>query len=116
VEDRTILAAVTVGPSAGGGFLLNPNATPYDGLLDLFFVRALGMLKIARYVPRILRGAPLEAPEVLQETIVGAAIERPTGEPFYYQLDGECIPEPETTLEIDVCPQRLPILVPGLQS
>ena len=43
VEDRTILAAVTVGPSVGGGFLLNPQATPYDGLLDLFFVRALGL-------------------------------------------------------------------------
>jgi diacylglycerol kinase family enzyme len=100
----------------GGGFLLNPHATPYDGLLDLFFVRSLGILKIARYIPRVLKGVPLDAPEILQEMIEGAVIERANGDPFFFQMDGECIPEPETSLEIDVCPRRLPILVPGLQA
>ncbi len=113
VEERTILAAVTVGPSVGGGFLLNPDATPFDGLLDLFFVKALGILKIARYIPRVLRGSGLDVPEVLQRTVTGAVIERSDGEPFFFEMDGECMPCPESRLEIDVCPGRLTVLGPS---
>jgi YegS/Rv2252/BmrU family lipid kinase len=113
IEERTILTAVTVGPSVGGGFLLNPDATPFDGLLDLFFVKALGILKIARYIPRVLRGSRLEVPEVLQRTITGAVIERSDGKPFSLEMDGECLPDPESSLEIDVCPGTLPVLVPA---
>ncbi|MGD2122125.1 MAG: diacylglycerol kinase family lipid kinase [Gemmatimonadota bacterium] len=113
VEERTILAALTVGPSVGGGFLLNPDASPYDGLLDLFFVRTLGILKIARCIPKVLRGSRLEVPEVLQKTVTEAVIERSDGEPFFFEMDGECMPEPEPSLEIDVCSSKLPVLVPG---
>jgi YegS/Rv2252/BmrU family lipid kinase len=116
VEERTILAALTVGPSVGGGFILNPDASPFDGFLDLFFVRALGIFKIARYITRVLRGSRLEVPEVLQRTITRAVIERSDGEPFFFELDGECMPEPEQSLEIDVCRGKLPVLVPGGQS
>ncbi len=112
-EERTILAALTVGPSVGGGFLLNPDATPFDGGLDLFFVKALGMMKIARYIPRVLRGARLDVPEVIQRTITGVVIERLDGEPFFFEMDGECIPDPESSLAIDVCPGMLPVLVSG---
>ena len=38
IEDRVHLAAITVGPSAGGGFLLCPRARPDDGELDLCFI------------------------------------------------------------------------------
>jgi diacylglycerol kinase (ATP) len=112
LEDRTILAALTVGPSIGGGFKVNPDASPYDGRLDLFFVKALGMLKVARYIPKLLRGARLDVPEVVQRTITGARIERQDGEPFFFEMDGENMPEPASALEIEVCPGMLPVLVP----
>jgi YegS/Rv2252/BmrU family lipid kinase len=112
IEDRTILTAVTVGPSVGGGFLLNPNASPYDGLLDLFFVRPLGILKLARYIPKVIRGTHGSVPELIQETIIGAEIRRSGGEPFFFEMDGECFPEPVTCLELEVCPGTLPVLVP----
>ena len=73
------MLAVTVGPSVGGGFLLNPKASPYDGQLDLFFVKTLGIFKLARYIPKVIRGTHEDVPELFQQRIVGAEIERSDG-------------------------------------
>ena len=112
VENRTILMAVTVGPSVGGGFLLNPDASPLDGLLDLFFVEPLGILKLARYIPRVIRGTHMGLPELIQRRITRATIERSDGEPFFFEMDGEGMPDPVNRLELEVCPALFPVLVP----
>jgi diacylglycerol kinase (ATP) len=113
IEDRTVLMTVTVGPSVGGGFLVSPDASPDDGLLDLFFVKALGMVKIARYIPRVIRGTHQNIPELKTGKLIGATVERPDGSPFFFELDGERMPDPVTKLEIEVCPGRLNVLCPG---
>ncbi|MFH1764530.1 MAG: diacylglycerol kinase family protein [Gemmatimonadota bacterium] len=113
IDDRTILMAVTVGPSVGGGFLLSPDASPYDGLLDLFFVRTLGMLKLARYIPKVIRGTHQGVPELLQRRVTAATVRRSDEKPFFFEMDGERMPDPVTSLEIGVCPGILPVLVPG---
>jgi YegS/Rv2252/BmrU family lipid kinase len=112
IEDRTILMAVTVGPSVGGGFLLSPEASPEDGLLDLFFVKTLGMLKLARYIPKVIRGTHQGVPELLQRRIVNATVQRSDGKPFFFEMDGERMPEPVKSLELEVCPGILPVVVP----
>jgi YegS/Rv2252/BmrU family lipid kinase len=112
IEDRTILTTVTVGPSVGGGFLISPEASPSDGLLDLFFVEAIGLFKIARYVPMVIRGTHENVPELRTGRLTGAAIERPDGCPFFFELDGERMPDPVRKLEIEVCPGRLLVLRP----
>jgi diacylglycerol kinase (ATP) len=111
VEDRTILMAVTVGPSVAGGFLLNPEASPYDGLLDLFFVEPLGMFKLARYIPKVIRGRHQGVPELLQRRIMKATVERQDGEPFLFEMDGEVMEDPVSRLELEVCPGIPPVLV-----
>ncbi|MBT8398380.1 MAG: diacylglycerol kinase family lipid kinase [Gemmatimonadetes bacterium] len=113
IEDRTILTAITVGPSVGGGFLINPEASPFDGLLDLFFVRALGIFKLSRYIPKVIRGTHGNVPELLQQTIIGADVTRTDGEPFFFEMDGEPVAEPVKRLEVTVCPGKLPVLLPG---
>jgi len=113
IEDRTILMAVTVGPSVGGGFMLNPAASPYDGLLDLFFVKTLGMLKLARYIPKVIRGTHQGVPELLQRQILAAELKRSDGEAFFFEMDGETMPDPVTRLEFEVCPKLLRVVVPG---
>jgi len=112
IEDRTILTTVTVGPSIGGGFLVSPEASPQDGLLDLFFVEAASLLKIARYVPKVIRGTFKDVPEIHTGKLIGATVERPDRTPFFFELDGERMPEPVTKLEIEVCPGRLKVLRP----
>ena len=91
IEDRTILMAVTVGPSVGGGFLLTPDASPFDGLLDLFFVKTLGMFKLVRYIPKVI-GEPSGVPELLQRKVTGARVCRSDGDAFYFEMDGEPMP------------------------
>ena len=112
IEDGTILMAVTVGPSVGGGFLLSPDASPYDGLLDLFFVKTMGMLKLARYIPKVIRGTHQGVPELLQRRIMAATVRRSDQEPFFFEMDGERMPDSVTSLELEVCPGILPVLVP----
>ncbi|MFW6200864.1 MAG: diacylglycerol/lipid kinase family protein, partial [Gemmatimonadota bacterium] len=106
------LAAVTVGPSAGGGFLLNPGATPDDGLLDLCLVEALTYPQIARYIPRVIRGTHADLHVVELRRFRRGRIERSTGQPFWFQLDGELMAEPVPSIEIEVMPGALPVLVP----
>jgi YegS/Rv2252/BmrU family lipid kinase len=112
VEGRTLLTAVTVGPSVGGGFLLNPDASPEDGLLDLFFVKPLGILKLARYIPKVIRGTHQGVPELLQRQLEGATIARSDGEAFFFEMDGELMDEPVTSLDFRVVPGLLPVRVP----
>lgn len=111
VENRTILTAVTVGPSVAGGFLLNPDASPYDGLLDLFFVEPLGMFDLARYIPRVIKGTHQGVPELLQRRIMKATVERQDENPFFFEMDGEGMEKPVTRLELEVRPSILPVLV-----
>jgi diacylglycerol kinase family enzyme len=112
IEGRTLLTAVTVGPSVGGGFLLSPAASAEDGLLDLFFAPTLGPVKLVRYIPRVIRGTHQDLPELRQRRFARGRLERPDGEPFFFELDGERMPDPVRALEIDVLPGRLPILLP----
>jgi diacylglycerol kinase (ATP) len=111
-QGRTLLAVVTVGPSIGGGFHVNPGASPEDGLLNLFQVGPLGFLKVARYVPRVIRGTHGDVPDIRLRKFVSAVLEREGGEPFYFEMDGERMPDPVTRMTVEVRPAVLPVLLP----
>lgn len=113
LEDRSILTAFTVGPSVGGGFLINPGASPRDGRLDLFFVRTLGILKLARYIPGIIKGTLEGAPELVRRRVRSGRVRRTDGESFHFEVDGELINVAVNVLDIAVCPGLLPVLLPG---
>lgn len=112
IEGRTLLAAVTVGPSIGGGFQLSPAASPEDGLLDLFVVGPLGLWKVACYVPKVIRGTHGGIPEVRLRRFTSAVMERTDGEPLFFEMDGERMPDPVSRMTVEVCPSVLPVLLP----
>jgi diacylglycerol kinase (ATP) len=112
IEGRILLAAVTVGPSIGGGFLLSPDASPEDGLLDLFVVGPLRLWKVARIVPRVIRGTHGDIPEIRLRRFVSAVLERPDGRPFFFEMDGERMSDPVSRMTVDVRPAALPVLLP----
>lgn len=116
ISGPTLLSGVTVGPSIGGGFHICPEASPFDGLLDLFFVEPLGLGSILRYIPRVLRGTHSNIPEFHSRKVRQIRIFRPGGEPFFFEMDGELMPTPVTALDIDVCTEALPVLVPKAPS
>ena len=89
-DTPVLLSAVTVGPSVGGGFVLSPDAVPDDGLLDLFHAEPLGVLKVVRYLPGILRGAGVERPEISLCRGTEVQIQR-TDDRGLVQLDGKIV-------------------------
>lgn len=112
LEGDALLAGLTLGPSIGGGFLLSPDATPTDGFLDLFFVDPLGAGRVARYLPRVIRGTHRDLSEFHFRKVREVDLHRPDEMPFFFELDGELMPEPTTRLEIEVYPKALPVLLP----
>lgn len=111
IEGPTHLSAVTVGPSAGGGFLLNPGAAPDDGALDLCFVEALSHLEVVRHVPRVIRGTHRELDVVRLRRFQEARIEGVGGVPLDFELDGEVLDARPRWIEVGIEPGRLPVLV-----
>lgn len=114
VEGETLLTAITVGPSVGGGFFISPAARPDDGRLDLFFVERLGILGVARHLPMVLRGTHGSSPRIHLHQLRRARIESSDGTSFSFELDGELMPEASTWLEVEVVPAALRIMeAPG---
>jgi len=109
-EAPALLAAVTVGPSIGGGFIISPAARCDDGLLDLFFVDSLGVGKVIRYLPGILRGSLTGKPEVRQVQASALVVSASDGRPFSFELDGEVMAQETNLLEVRVLRGRLRVL------
>jgi diacylglycerol kinase (ATP) len=112
VSGPTLISGMTVGPSIGGGFMISPGASPHDGLLDFFFVEPLGVIKVARYIPRVIRGTHGDLPEFHSGKVPRARFSRSDGGPFFFELDGELMPSPVTELDVEVRPGALPVIVP----
>ncbi|TVP53721.1 MAG: diacylglycerol kinase family lipid kinase [Gemmatimonadales bacterium] len=110
LEGRTLLTAVTVGPSVGGGFRISPDARPDDGLLDLFQVERLSIGEIARILPRVVRGTQKEGRRVHMRRIRSGTIARSDQGPLTFELDGELMTAQTMSLEIDIVPGALTLL------
>lgn len=112
VSGPATLAAITVGPSIGGGFMINPTARASDGRLDLCHVRALNWREVAGLVPRVIRGTHGACRQVTLGRLDQAVVRSADSEPIYFELDGELVPTPARELRVQVMPGALPVLVP----
>jgi diacylglycerol kinase (ATP) len=83
------LAAVSIGPTYGGGFRINPDADPHDGLFDLCTLWKPSKLRALRLLPMIEKGRHLNEPEVTRTHVRHVTLEAAT--PIHAHLDGEVI-------------------------
>ena len=113
IRSGTTLSVITVGPSIGGGFMINPAAKASDGRLDLCHCAAMSWLRLLSLVPRVLRGTHGDSPLVTMCRLERAAIRRPQGDPLWFELDGELAPGPAREIRVEVVPRALPVLVPA---
>jgi len=111
-ERRVMIIAVGNGVSQGGGFYLTPGARPDDGRLDLCMVDEIGLARIARALPRLMRGSHTDLPEVTMSTFQQLEVRAEAGRPLFFQVDGE-LREPAGLdhLRIEVVPQALRVIV-----
>ncbi len=88
-HDRRLyaMAAVNLGPTAGGGFKINPGADPRDGLLDLCLIWKPSQFRALRLLPMVEKGKHTDQPEVRRLRV--RAITMEVAQPIYAHLDGE---------------------------
>lgn len=62
-EKRYVLMAVTIGPTYGAGFRINPTADYSDGLLDICTISYTPLLRALRLLPVVQKGEHAALPE-----------------------------------------------------
>ncbi|CUS82541.1 lipid kinase, YegS/Rv2252/BmrU family [Candidatus Kryptonium thompsonii] len=60
IKEKIFLVAVGNGKSAGGGFLLPPDAKINDALLDVCLVNDLSILRVLQVIPTVLKGKHIQ--------------------------------------------------------
>ena len=102
---RLLMLSVANTSSIGGGLRIVPHAEAFDGVLEIFQVRAMPRTRIARLFPLLMRAAHTELPEVSMDAALSARIDA-TG-PIY--ADGEPVGSGPAVISIE--PAALPALL-----
>lgn len=102
------LAAVSLGPTYGGGFKINPGADPRDGLFDLCTIVKPSQMRALRLLPLVEKGQHVEQPEVARRRV--RSIEMEAKVPIYAHLDGEVISA--ARFEVRILPGALHVRQP----
>lgn len=81
------LAAVSIGPTYGGGFRINPEADAVDGLFDLCTLTKPSLPRALRLLPQVEKGRHLGQPEAMHARVRRVVME--AEHPIHAHLDGE---------------------------
>lgn len=97
------LVAMSLGPTYGGGFQINPGADPTDGYFDMCMLSKPPLLRALRLLPAVERGKHVGEPEtrIVRCRRVTLESERPVNA----QLDGEL--SQGTRFEVSLLPGAL---------
>ena len=109
LEGKRYLVAVGNGISAGGGFLLTPDARLDDGLLDVCMVSDLSVGRVLHVLPSVLNGSHGKYAEVSMRKARKIRIK--SDMPVSIHRDGEVPSEKVNDLELRIDPGSLHIIV-----
>jgi diacylglycerol kinase (ATP) len=86
-ELRYVLIAITIGPTYGAGFRINPRADHSDGLLDVCTIDYRPLLRALKMLPIVKKGEHEGLPEVTFYRARSLSVE--SRNPVNVQMDGE---------------------------
>jgi diacylglycerol kinase (ATP) len=109
-EGRGLLCAIGNGPSCGGGFLLTPDASISDGLLDACVLGDFGRLETLANLPKALYGGHRRHPKAFFARSAGFTLW--SDRPLFAHADGE-IRRPEFPASFSVAPGAIRVLASG---
>jgi len=84
---RYVVLAVTIGPTYGAGFRINPTADYSDGLFDICTIRYMPLLRALKMLPIVQKGEHAGLPEAAFYKAKSVYIE--AQQPVNVQMDGE---------------------------
>lgn len=104
----TLIVAVTIGPTYGGGFSITPEAIPDDGLFDVCMIDPLGLPEALVRLPFVIAGKHTKMKPVHMSRHTSLVIECDQRVPA--QIDGEVLLE--SRYEIEILPGAIECVVP----
>ena len=104
----TLIVAVTIGPTYGGGFFITPDAVPDDGLFDVCMIDPLGLPEALARLPFVVAGKHTHMKPVHMSRHTSLVIECDV--PLPAQIDGEVLLE--RRYEIALLPAAVEYIVP----
>lgn len=105
---KTLIVAVTQGPTYGGGFFITPDAIPDDGVFDVCMIDPLSLPEALLRLPFVIFGKHTRMKPVHMSRHTSLIIECDT--PVPAQIDGEVLLEKR--YEIDMLPSAIECIVP----
>lgn len=108
IDAPQFLVALGNGRSAGGGFLLTPEAEIDDGWLDLCRADDLPLHRLLRIMPSVLRGRHGRFDGVHSDRVQSISIDCPAGCGLH--ADGEHLADDAVRIEVSLLPQALSLL------
>jgi diacylglycerol kinase (ATP) len=84
---RYVVLAVTIGPTYGAGFRINPSADYCDGLFDICSIRYIPLLRALKLLPIVQKGEHTHLPEASFYRTKSVSIQ--AQHPLNVQMDGE---------------------------
>ncbi len=84
---RSVVLAVTIGPTYGAGFRINPSADYSDGFFDICTIRYMPLLRALKLLPIVQKGEHAGLPEAAFYKAKSVYIE--AQQPVNVQMDGE---------------------------
>ncbi len=105
---ETLIVAVTIGQTYGGGFRITPHAVPDDGLFDVCTIDPLSLLGALVRLPFVVLGKHTRMRPVHMLRHRSIVIE--ADQPVPAQIDGEVLLEQR--YEISLLPQAVTCVVP----
>ncbi len=109
IEQKTFLIAIGNGVSAGGGFLLTPNAVLDDGLLDTCIVSDVSIPRVIHLLPDVLKGTHGKHREVMMTKMKRIRIQSEV--PVSIHRDGEVSLAKVNDVIVYIIPGCLKIMV-----
>jgi len=108
IKEKIFLVAVGNGKSAGGGFLLTPDAKINDALLDVCLVSDLSILRVLQVLPTVLKGKHIQYPEVTM--FKAKEIEISSNSNLTMHADGEIIGTSLRWIKISIIPSAVEVI------
>jgi YegS/Rv2252/BmrU family lipid kinase len=107
----TLIVAVTIGKTYGGGFFITPDAVPDDGLFDVCMIDPLSLPEALMRLPFVVAGRHTKMRPVHMSTHSRVVIECDQALPA--QFDGEVLLEKR--YDISILPRAIECVVPRRQ-